>query len=82
MVYYHEWHTHIYQLTRYVLFMFDYYIWPVRLYCSVSSTGEVSENGHFGGIQTIIVIIIIIIIIITITIIIHIYLKKLNTLAR
>ena len=23
--------------------MFDYYIWPVSLYCSVSSTGEIPE---------------------------------------
>ena len=45
------WHTHIYQLALFVLFMFDYYNWPVSLYCSVSSNGEVPENDHFWGIH-------------------------------
>ena len=46
-----RWHTHIYKLTRFALFMFDYYIWPVSLYYSVSSNGEVSENGGFWSIH-------------------------------
>ena len=31
--------------------MFDYCIWPVSLYCYVSSNGEVPENGHLSGIH-------------------------------
>ena len=31
--------------------MFDYYIWSVSLYCSVSSNGEIPENSHFWGIH-------------------------------
>ena len=43
--------THIYELRHYVLFIFDYYIWSVSLYCSVSSNGEITENGHLWGIH-------------------------------
>ena len=44
-------HAHIYHLTRFALFMFDYYIGPVSLYFSVSYNGKIQANRHFQGIH-------------------------------
>ena len=38
-------------MTRFVLFMFDYYICSVSSYCSVSSNEYIPENGHLLGIH-------------------------------
>ena len=44
-------HTHIHQLTRFGLLMFNYDIWPISLYCSVGYNGEIPGNGHLWGIH-------------------------------